>query len=519
MDLLKKKIHIEQMLSEAENQTTLSEDVNLPENKPDIAEIKLEKGEIVFEEIVPTQDRIDIRGYLAFEILYYTKEQGGRLVCFQGKAPLDEQLYMQGISEKDSVELKGNPEDLSIHMIHSRKLNVSAVINLHASVRKTEEIEAPMGLTQKEENENLQYRQIPCEFAVLTMAQKDMVKIKQEVTIPSNYPNIDEILWSNICLGEVEQKPSDGKLHLQGEVLLFVLYAAEDEEKSVHAFETLIPFSENVECKNCDSEIIPDVSLELVQKELAVRPDGDGEQRIVAIELDTKADIRLYKEETTDLLTDIYSVNSDIETKKTKVTLKKSMRRLGGKTKVTDYIKIHKEASVLQILHSEAQMLPPEMTLSEHGIILEGSVLVKVLYVSPEDEMPFGVYETQIPYSYTLEVRDVSQDCLQNLIAKIEQKQVAVADGDELEIKLVLGFAMTAFMKEEAEFIQEINENKADREKLLQMPGMIIYVVKPGDNLWSIGKKYYVTVDSIKENNDLSREDIYPGQKLLIMRV
>mgnify|MGYP002509235698 CR=1 FL=1 len=29
------------------------------------------------------------------------------------------------------------------------------------------------------------------------------------------------------------------------------------------------------------------------------------------------------------------------------------------------------------------------------------------------------------------------------------------------------------------------------------LPGMVIYMVKEGDNLWNIGKKYYIPVDSL----------------------
>ena len=42
--------------------------------------------------------------------------------------------------------------------------------------------------------------------------------------------------------------------------------------------------------------------------------------------------------------------------------------------------------------------------------------------------------------------------------------------------------------------------------------------VKEGDTLWQIGRKYYVSVDKIKEVNQLIGEDIAPGDKLLIVK-
>ena len=51
-----------------------------------------------------------------------------------------------------------------------------------------------------------------------------------------------------------------------------------------------------------------------------------------------------------------------------------------------------------------------------------------------------------------------------------------------------------------------------------KLPGFAIYFVKEGDTLWQIGRKYYVSVDKIKEVNQLTGEDIAPGDKLLIVK-
>lgn len=43
-------------------------------------------------------------------------------------------------------------------------------------------------------------------------------------------------------------------------------------------------------------------------------------------------------------------------------------------------------------------------------------------------------------------------------------------------------------------------------------------MVKAGDNLWNIGKKYYVPVDNLREINELSSDELKPGQKMLIVK-
>ena len=69
-----------------------------------------------------------------------------------------------------------------------------------------------------------------------------------------------------------------------------------------------------------------------------------------------------------------------------------------------------------------------------------------------------------------------------------------------------------------AEVIGTIRQEPLDMEKMAALPGMVIYVVKPGDNLWNIGKEYYVPVDRLLELNDLSGQEVEAGQKLLIVK-
>ena len=42
------------------------------------------------------------------------------------------------------------------------------------------------------------------------------------------------------------------------------------------------------------------------------------------------------------------------------------------------------------------------------------------------------------------------------------------------------------------------------------------YIVQKGDSLWSIAKKYSLTVDELKEKNNLSSNLLTIGQELII---
>ena len=55
-------------------------------------------------------------------------------------------------------------------------------------------------------------------------------------------------------------------------------------------------------------------------------------------------------------------------------------------------------------------------------------------------------------------------------------------------------------------------------EKLEKAPGIIGYVVKEGDELWDLAKRYNTTVEGITEVNELPSEELKPGDKILIFK-
>lgn len=51
-----------------------------------------------------------------------------------------------------------------------------------------------------------------------------------------------------------------------------------------------------------------------------------------------------------------------------------------------------------------------------------------------------------------------------------------------------------------------------------ELPGIVGYVVKNDDTLWSIAKKFYTTVDSLRQINDLKTDELKSGQMLVIVK-
>ena len=337
MELLKRNIHMDRVRAEAVTQITLEDDVNVSENKPDITALNLEKGEMVIEEIKPGTDAVTVRGKLSYVILYHTAEEGSSLVVLEGSLPVEEKIHLQGAVPSDTVELDCEVEDLTVNMINSRKLNIQSLVTLTAKVEELYDEEAPIAIHG---DETVEYRRMPLEIAQIAICKNDIFRLKDEVALPSNYPNIFQILWNNINLADVEFKVMEEKLTVSGDVRMFVLYEGEGEDHPIRSFETTLPFSGVLECHGCREGMLPDIRYRLGQQELSVRPDFDGEERSIGLELVMDISIRIYEEEKLEIISDIYGVSKEVSTVTHPASLRRLLSKVTGKTKVTEHVHV-----------------------------------------------------------------------------------------------------------------------------------------------------------------------------------
>lgn len=514
MELIKRNIHMEQTLAEANLQFALEEDVNLSETKPDIHSMELVKGCVEITGVHPGNEYVTVKGLLQYCLLYHTEESGCPLVPLKGQLSFEEKLNMAGVQSGDTVTAEGVAEDVSCALINSRKASIRALICLRACMNRLTDVEAPVALR---EEENIEYRQAPLETVQLAVSKSDVYRMREDITLPGNHPNLANLLWDSVTLSDMDCRVSANQLNISGDVHVFFLYEGEDRNGTIGSYEAVLPVNGSLDCHGVREGMIPSVQYKIGQKELAIRPDEDGEERVVNVELTLEMNIHVYEEETIELVTDLYGVQSEVTTKSHEAVLPKLLSVAGGRKKLAEKVRI-KDGKVLSLLHSEGSAVVEEQVIKENGIALEGVLNLQVLYVNGEDDAPYGCKREAIPWNYLLEVPGVSPRDAVSVEVDVEQLQASMLDSEEMDVKAYLAFSVICFQKQPLELIDSVELSPINPEKKNALPGMSIYLVKDGDNLWNIGKKYYCSVDSIRKRNELESDELHRGQKLLIVK-
>lgn len=515
MELMKNHVLLYQRENEAFSQMTLDEDFNVPDSCQDVGRLVQYSGRVQIDEVKVSESRVFISGMLCFKVLFAIDQEPGSMDHLEGSVPLEESINLRGISTGDKICLKWDVEDLSIQLIHSRKINIRALLAF--TVVQEQEKELP--LTTDLRTEGVSQKKESIGVLRLHLHNRDTIRIRDTFILSSNKPDINEIIWDSLDIRGIDIRTEEGRTIVKGEVFAFLLYEDNSDSDTLQWLEYSLPFQKELPCEGCTQEMIPELDLTLLSTSLNVKPDSDGEERLIQVDILMESDLKVYKEETMELLQDVYHPSYEMIPVVETVNVEQLLVKNYAKCRIQDRVSIEDGTGrILQICHSDGTVRIEESHAVEKGIQVEGYVQIHILYITGIDDMPFYSAEAAVPFSMLIEAPGMDEDCKWYLHSDLEQLSTTMADGSEIEIKALINLNALVLRNKKLNNIASVNVQELDMEKIKKMPGIVGYVVQPGDTLWNIAKRFYTSVEMIKSVNHLTSDSIQPKDTLILLK-
>ena len=514
MECEKKEFVVYQQGADIEDQFYLDEDFNVPDMKRDVHSVIMSEGKVCVEEMKRVENYVRVSGKMTFKVLYVTDEGERKITSLEGKIPFEEMVY----TEKEPGEnlfMKNAGAEVFVQVIHSRKLNVKACIDLLLSSdgRREESFMVNM----ENNGESLHKRHKEQKILRLDGIKKDTYRIKEEFSIGGTKETIGTLVWSNVICRKLDTRVTADEILMQGELLVFVLYESVDGKTDW--IEQCIPYQGKMNCYGATDSMYHEIYPDMNDISIDIRMNEDGEMRVLYVEATLEMRVILYEEETVRILDDVYSLEKECLIEREEKKMEQLLMQNHIKCKVSEKLSLPEiKDDILQICHSSARVQIDQTEVVEQGVLLEGTLHVNFLYVKPDDTVPFDVWQGMVPFSCVIESNETSEDMICNLQGTVEQLSIGLLGNDEIEVKAVA--AIWGFMKKPVviQNIENITLKPMDIKAQEKMPGIIGYIVKNGDNLWDLAKKYKTTMESIAEVNHLEKMELKSGQKILIFR-
>jgi len=516
-ELVKEQVFLDQSVGNEDVQIMLEGDLIVPDIKPDMALLLQTEEKIIIDRTEAGTDRVNYVGHLNISVLYVAKEMNKSVQSIQLSRGIDDFINLEGVNKDMWVRAKAEIVNIDYRVVNDRKVNYRAVISLSVTAERSDAHEMVVHINDVPENQLLK-----TSLSVNRTVEHrvDRFQVKDQIILPATKPNLREILQATANITNRDVRLSNGRVSLTGELLLTTLYRGDTEDSLIEFLESELPFNGPIDISGARDNMLADVNLQVLDQHITIRPDEDGEDRVLEVEISVGVEMKVYSTETLSILEDAYSINQQLNFTKTAVRYPQLVCLNRNQTPVKEVVSLGENSpDMLQIFRVKGQVHLDEVRVIDDKIVVEGAINTDILYVAESDATPLASYRTVIPYRQVIEAKGAAPGMSVNVDTSIDHVAFNMLSPRETEVRFQLTFGTQVVKAQETNIICDVEIGDIDPEVLANQASMTVYIVQPGDNLWKIAKKYNTPLDELITINELEGHGkIVPGQKLLMLK-
>lgn len=507
MELIKENLELSEIKHKNSSLAYVDGDIIVPDVKPDILKVLQVDAVSRIDDKEITDGEIKIGGTVKYNILYVPDGNGENIKSIGYQMEFSHTIDKSSALGDVIPQISCDVERVEFNLLNSRKLNIKTAVGIDCVCWGKKEIEISKSI--EDEKFEAIYENIRAEK--IDVFEECNVVICDKLEIPANVPGILEILKMDISISDREIKAITGKAVIKGNVSMCVLYL--DTEKNIRSIDAEIPFTEIAEIFDLEEDARCDVEYRLGEYTYDISLDNDGEARCVDFEISVDAQIISKSCEEFEVMSDCFCPGKPVGAIYDRVSVERVISSKTCQNTIKDVVSVDKKAPGIASVYNVILRPVIQKSQTENGkVILEGKAEIYVLYITDNAQMPIHCLKKDVPINIRVDMEDARSGMNCNVKIVPEHTAYNLNMANEVEVRCVLSADISLIEKSEIPMITGIE--RKDREDEC---GIVIYFVKSGDTLWKIAKRYSVSIDSIKELNNLEdKNTINVGDRLII---
>jgi len=516
-ELVKEQVFLDQSVGSEEVQIMLEGDLIVPDIKPDMALLLQTDERVIIDRTEASTDRVNYVGRLNISVIYLAKEISKTVQTIQLTRNIDDFINLEGVNKDMWVRAKAEIINIDYRVVNDRKVNYRAIVNISVVAERSDAHEMVVHINNVPDNQLLKSN-----LSVNRTIEHriDKFQVKDQIILPSAKPNLREVLQVTAGITNRDVRMGSGRVNLSGELLLTMLYRGDTEESMIEFLESELPFNGPIDISGAKDDMLADVNLQVLDQHVTIRPDEDGEDRILEVEISIGVEMKVYCTDSLSILEDAYSINKQLNFTRTTVKYPNLVCLNRNQTPVKEVVTLAESApDMLQIFRVKGQVHMDDVRIVDDKIIAEGVINTDILYVAESDATPLSSFRTIIPYRQVIEAKGAAPGMNVTIDTSIDHVAFNMLSPRETEVRFQLTFNTQVINQVAANIIGDIEIAELDPEVMASQPSMTVYIVQPGDNLWKIAKRYNTPLDELIAVNELEHPTrITAGQKLLMLK-
>ena len=503
INITKETLNINKVICEKREMIDIQGDMIVPDSKPDILNTINTSGNICIYKKEIMEGKIRLDGNILTYIMYLADGENDNIRALNTGLDFSETINLPELELGMNVEVSPIVKFIECKVINGRKIGIKVTIEISMKVYSKESVEIVTCLN----DDNIQV--LSKNMRVNSLMGNGYTKafIKENISIP-NTDNLAEILSAQVCLADKDIKISYNKVLAKSELEIRMVYLTEDGK--ICKMQNRVPLVGFIDMPDIKEENICETSYMI--KNLLIKPNGVDEHSIY-VEAEVEISCMAYEEKEIRIIQDMYCPGEKMEFDKTMVNTITNKQHKRNICSIREKLNVP-ELNNGNIIDVEINPIINKENKINGKIMFEGEIEFNLIFTD-NSAVGINTKKVRVPFEHTIDGIENVENC--KIDTRIEvNSQEFLNQGGVISANADLSFETDAYRNTAIPVIDNISREEAEE---LEDYSVIIYVVKSGDTLWKIAKRFGSTIDDIVRVNGIERPDIIRvGEKIYIPR-
>ncbi len=496
----KENLCINKLINKKKEIIFVEKDMIVPDAKPDILNTICTSGVVCLYKTELQDEKLRIDGNINTYIMYLADNSEDKVRGINTSLDFSEGIEIPNAREGMDYKVDVKIKSIEARVINGRKIGIKATLEVTVQVYSNEEITI---VNEINDDDNIQI--LKEDLKVNSLVGAGETKIYAKETIPvQDVDNIAEILKVGLAVTDRDIKISYNKVLSKAEAQIKIMYLTEDNR--ICTVTGKVPLVGFIDIPNVAEGNICNTNYEL--KNIIIFPNP-AEEHSINIEVETIVKCMVYEEKQINLIQDMYSPCCELNFSKKQVNTMINTRQVADIKKIREKVNFEDVGTKSLI---DVDVIPNLTMDRANAGSFDGELECNFTFL--DSNMNVEQKRAKIPFDYL--AQNIGEDTNSNLEMFVTNQDFIVQGGGEINCNIDMEILGNVSENRSINLIDEVEQEESNNT---QDYSVVVYIVKPGDTLWNIAKRFRTTIDFIVRTNGIENPDkIDVGQKLYIPR-
>ena len=505
VNVTKQNVTVNKLVNTKKEIVTIEGDMIVPDVKPDILNTIDTVGNVCIYKKEVSDGKVRFDGSVNLNVIYLadseTDTTRGLTTSLDFTQIIDVDNCRSGMELRNNIIIK----NIECKVLNGRKINTKVVLEIDIYIYSNEEINI---LKEINNVEGVQTLNSNMKINNLVGTGNCRASAKDTISL-SDEDNLAEILKIEVNLINSEMKVSYNKVLLKADACVKIMYLTENGD--IKVVSSKIPVMGFVDIPNVSEGNLLSCQYEI--KNILVKPNS-AEQHSIYVEIEFEICSDATDSMEIQSIQDMYCPSANLEFKQ------KEINTITNKQINKNICNIQERISLPEISNNriyDVEINPNinSINVLNGSIIYEGDLKLNFIF-SSNNNTGIDAKRYSLPFTYNINNENINQNKVINTKTTCIDDEFVITSDGMVDCRVNLEFETQMYEDTNIKLIDDIEMIEED---MSSNPSMVIYIVKEGDTLWNIAKRYRTTMQDIININNLDNGDIITiGQKLFIPR-